>query len=305
MDQLKCMQVFTKVVELGAFVAAAEALEMSPPMASKHVKRLEDRLGVRLLNRTTRTVSTTEAGRTFYQHCQLIFGQIEEAIAEASNLQLEPKGQLKINAPLSFGRVHLSRAVAAFQGCYPQISVDLTLNDRIVDIVDEGFDVAIRIGRLADSSLIARTLAPCRMTLCAAPAYIGERGKPRTPADLKHHNCLMYEYLEQTGRWRFSHASDEIVSHVNGDFRSSYGAAIVEAAVAGRGIILEPSFMTGPYLRSGELLQLLPDYRPQSLAVHAVYSQARLLPRKVRVFIDFLAQQFGPAPYWDEGLFDD
>jgi len=303
MDQLKSMEVFVRVVETGSFIAASEALNISRPMASKHVQRLEDRLGVRLLNRTTRTVSMTEAGRSFYLRCQSIFASIDEAISEASNLQIEPRGRLRVTAPLSFGRDHITRAVAAFQATYPDISMDLTLNDRVADIVDEGFALAIRIGTLSDSSLIARRLAPCRMLVCAAPSYLAAHGIPQHPRDLAQHNCLVYAPSAFESSWEFQEEGERIRVEIAGDFRANFGEAIVAAAAAGRGVVLEPSFTVGPYIRSGDLKPILTDFPVESLGVFAVYPQARLLPQKVRVFIDHLAATFGQEPYWDENLF--
>lgn len=298
MDQLKSMQVFAKVVETGAFITAAEALGISRPMASKHVQRLEDQLGVRLLNRTTRRVSLTEAGQSFYLRCQSIFSSVDEAFSEASNLQAEPKGRLRVNAPLSFGRDYLTRAIADFQDTYKLVEIDLTLNDRMVDIVDEGYDLAIRIGKLVDSTLIARRLAPCQMLVCASPAYLEQYGTPQHPSDLKQHNCLIYTQSSFERSWTLGDTKVE----VSGDLRCNFGEALTAAAIAGRGIALEPSFTVARHIKSGNLVQLLPDHPVQSFNVYAVYPQARLLPQKVRVFIDHLVHAFGPAPYWDDDL---
>ena len=305
MDRLRSMEVFVKVVETGSFIAASEALGISRPMASKHLAELESELGVRLLDRTTRRISLTEAGRSFHLRCQTIFAEIEEAVAEAGNMQAEPRGLLRINAPLTFGKAHLARAISEFQSQYPQISVDLTLNDRVVDIVDEGFDVAIRIGVLPDSSLIARKLAPCRMIACAAPAYLEARGNPEVPQQLTEHNCLIYAYFSQQKRWIFAGPEGEINVEVHGDFRTNFGEALVEAAAAGRGIVIEPSFTVAPYLGSGELVPILGGFTPRELGVYAVYPPSRLLPQKVRAFIDHLSETFGPNPYWDHAFGDE
>ena len=302
MDRLRSMEVFVKVVETGSFIAASEAMGISRPMASKHLQELEAELGVRLLNRTTRRISLTEAGRSFHLRCQTIFAEIDEAVAEAGNMQSEPRGLLRVNAPLTFGKAHLARSLASFQDRYSEIGVDLTLNDRVVDIVDEGFDIAIRIGTLADSSLIARKLAPCRMVVCASPTYLVENGVPSIPADLAEHNCLIYAYFSQQKHWVFERDGDEVSVEVDGDFRTNFGEALVEAAVAGRGIVVEPSFTVGPYIRSGALVQLLPDCAPRELGIFAVYPPSRLLPQKVRVLIDHLIEAFGPEPYWDDNL---
>ena len=302
MDRLKSMEVFVKVVESGSFIAASEALNISRPMASKYVQRLEEELGVRLLNRTTRTVSMTEAGRSFYLRCQNIFVEIDDAVSEVSDLHVEPRGALRINGPISFGRDHLTRAVSDFQARYPDISVDLTLNDRIVDIVDEGFDLAVRVGKLRDSSMIARRLAPSRMIACAAPSYLATRGAPETPADLADHNCLIYAYSSYAGVWRFEKGISEETVSIDGDFRSNFGEAVVAAAVAGRGVILEPSFLVAARIAEGALTPILTDYQVAASDIHAVYPQSRLLPQKVRVFVDHLVDVFGPNPYWDENL---
>ncbi|MBI1391932.1 MAG: LysR family transcriptional regulator [Alphaproteobacteria bacterium] len=300
MDRLTAMEIFAKVVETGSFVAASDALGISRPMASKHVASLEETLGVRLLNRTTRRLSLTEAGRSFHLRCQNIFEEIDTAIAEAGNLQAEAKGQLRINAPLTFGRAHLTPAIASFQTEHPEITIDLTLNDRFVDLVDEGFDLAIRIGRLADSSLIARKLAPCRMMICASPDYLARHGAPAHPSELADRNCLIYAYFSQEKRWSFETPEGEISVPVQGDFRVNFGEAVVEAAVAGRGIILEPTFTLAPHLAAGRLLPILTDFRPRELTVYAVYPAARLLPKKVRAFVDHLTAVFGGEPYWDK-----
>lgn len=300
MNQLQNMRVFAKVVEAGSFIAASEALGISRPMVSKHVARLEYDLGVKLLNRTTRTTSVTEAGRAFYARCLDIFARLDEAVQEASNLRIEPKGQLRISASHSFGRQHLTRSIVNFQKAYPDIEIDLTLNDRMIDLVDEGFDLAIRIGHLADSALIARKLGNCALTLCAAPSYLETHGIPKTPKDLSDHNCLVYCYLAEGKSWAFTKDGKVHTAKVSGNFQANSGDAVVEAAVSGLGIVLEPSFLTSPYLKSGKLVQLLGDYEIPQRGIYAVYPQDRLLPQKTRVFIDFLVGQYGEQPYWDD-----
>ena len=299
MDQLKSMAVFVQVVATGSFIAASKATGTSRPMASKHVQNLEDELGVRLLNRTTRRISLTEAGRLFHLRCLKVFEEIDAAIAEAGNMQVQPKGVLRINAPVTFGKVHLVKALASFQEEYPLIDVDLTLNDRVVDIVDEGYDLAIRIGVLSDSSLVARKLAPCQMVVCASPRYLQKRASPAHPGELSEHNCLLYSYFADADRWRFRDQSETQEVQVSGDFRSNFGEAVVEAAVAGRGVVLEPSFSVAPYISSGKLVPLLTGFEPAELNIYAVYPPSRLLPAKIRVLIDHLAAAFDPDPYWD------
>jgi len=300
MDQLQSMRVFTKVVETGSFIAASEAMGISRPMASKHVARLEHTLGVKLLTRTTRTVSMTEAGRSFYGRCLNIFASIDEAVQEAGNLRVQPKGQLRVSAPHSFGHKHLARSIAGFMQAFPDIEVDLTLNDRVIDLVDEGFDLAIRIGHLSDSSLIARKLATCYLKVCASPSYIEAHGMPQTPDDLLEHNCLYYCYLVEGTRWKFRKDGQDYTVKTSGRFQANSGDAITEAAVQGLGVLLEPTFITGPHLASGALVPLLSDYEIAPRGIYAVYPQNRLLPQKVRVFIDYLAKQYGQTPYWDD-----
>jgi len=300
MDRLRSMEVFARVVSSGSFVAASEELGISRPMASKHVQELEADLGVRLLNRTTRRLSLTEAGSAFHLRCQSILADVEEAVSEAGNLQIEPSGLLRINAPLTFGRAHLARAIARFQSSHPQISVDLTLNDRVVDIVDEGYDLAIRIGNLADSSLIARKLAPCRLVLCASPSYLESHGTLAHPEDLKDHNCLIYAQSSLAKQWTFKGPGGAISVDVEGNLRTNFGEALVEAAAAGSGVVLEPSFTLAPYLASGKLMPILPEFVPEPLGIYAVYPTSRMLPQKVRAFIDHLVEVFGPEPYWDQ-----
>lgn len=300
MDQLQSMRVFSKVVETGSFIAASEAMGISRPMVSKHVARLEHNLGVSLLTRTTRTVSMTEAGRSFYGRCLDIFARIDEAVQEAGNLRVQPKGQLRINAPHSFGQKHLARSIASFMQDYPDIEVDLTLNDRVIDLVDEGFDLAIRIGHLSDSSLIARRLATCDFKVCAAPSYIEAHGMPEKPDDLSKHNCLFYSYLKEGTRWQFHKDGQDYAVKTSGHFKANSGDAITEAAVQGLGILLEPTFITGPHLKAGALIPLLNGYDIAPRGIYAVYPENRLLPQKVRVFIDFLVKQYGQRPYWDD-----
>ncbi len=297
MRQLHSMRVFAKVVETGSFIAASEAMGISRPMASKLVAQLEHSLGVKLLTRTTRTLSMTEAGRSFYTRCIDIFERLDEAVQEAGNLRIEPKGQLRISAPHSFGRKHLARTIARFQQAYPDIDIDLTLNDRVIDLVDEGFDLAIRIGHLADSNLIARKLSDCELKVCASPSYLEANGIPKTPSELQQHNCLVYCLLAEGNNWHFTKDDKNYIYKISGNFQANSGDAVVEAAVAGLGIIMEPDFITFQYLQSGALIPLLADYKITPRGIYAVYPQDRLLPQKTRVFIDFLVKDYSNTPY--------
>jgi DNA-binding transcriptional LysR family regulator len=303
MDRLEGMEVFARVVEAESFSAAARDLGLSKSAVSKQVSRLEDRLGVRLLNRTTRRLSLTEAGAAFYQGCQRAVAEAEAAEQAITHLAAAPRGTLKVNAPMSFGVCHLTPALSDFVARYPELTVDMALNDRMVDLVEEGFDVGIRIAVLRDSSLIARRLAPLRRVLCAAPGYLAARGMPLALDDLYAHHCLLYSYQVAGDHWGFSGPGGERRLKVRGRLRVNNGDALLEAALAGLGIAFLPSFICGEALRAGRLVHLLPEWSaPDDAAIHAVYPAGRNLLPKVRVFVDFLAERFGGTPYWDRGL---
>ena len=301
MQNLTDIAVFVKVVELSSFTAAAEALESSQPVVSKAVTRLEERLGARLLNRTTRRLSLTEAGSELYRRSVRALEEIENAELEVARFQTEPRGTLRVSAPMSFSILHLGSAIPRFLDRYPGVAVELIHDDRQVDLVDEGYDVAIRIGRLQDSNLVARRITPCRQVMCAAPAYLAKRGAPERPEDLLEHNCIVYTLLSTPREWRLTDAAGE--SHsvpVNGSLHSNNGLVNRAAAIAGAGIVLLPTFYVCDQLRSGELKPVLCSFRPQDLAVYAVYPERRNLTPKVRAFVDFLAETFGPTPPWEK-----
>lgn len=302
MDRLNAMTLFVRVVERGSFTAAAEDLRLSRAMASKHVRDLEEALGVRLLNRTTRRLSVTEAGRVYFERCAQILSDIAEAEQMVGDMQARPQGRLRLNAPMSFGTLHLAPAVADFTAEFDSVTVDMTLSDRIVDLIEEGFDLAVRIGRLASSSLIARKLAPCRLVVCAAPGYLARHGTPQRPEDLAAHDCLGYTYAALRDEWRFGGADREISVRIAGTMQANNGDALRAAALRGRGIILQPTFIVGHDLCSGALVRLLPDFPVEDLAIYAVYPPGRHLSAKVRSFVDFLAARFGDRPEWDAWL---
>lgn len=297
MDRIDAMRAFVAVVTEGSFSNAASALQLSPQLVSKYVSKLEEQLDVRLLHRTTRKVSLTEAGTHYYQHAQQILLSIDEMDSQLGGLQQNPKGTLRISAPVSFALKHMAKLVAEFQLRYPLVNVDLQLNDRKVDIVDEGFDVAIRIGQLKTSSLIAKHIAPIRVILCASPDYLKQYGRPIKPEDLKTHRYLHYSYMEIDGkdevfRWLRTQNTGSVLRSNNGD-------VLVEAAIAGAGIVLQPTFIASKALQSGELIQVLPDFEPDPIGLYAVYANRKLLPNKVRCFIDFMEGYYGSPPYWD------
>ena len=257
-DQLRSMEVFARVVSAGSFSAAGRALDMSQTMVTKHVAALERRLGVQLLRRTTQRVTPTEAGQRFAQSAERILEEIREAEALAAAETVEPQGTLRISAPLSFGLREFSRVVPAYLARHDKVRLDVDFNDRLVDILSEGFDMAIRIGRLKDSSLTARRLAPCNILVCAAPSYIERHGAPRSVAQLANHNCLGYTLstVTRAGLWTFGD-DGEVSVKVSGNLTASSGDALVLAAIAGLGLVYEPSFIVGDAVRKGQLLSLI------------------------------------------------
>jgi DNA-binding transcriptional LysR family regulator len=302
MARLDEMEIFAEVVESGGFSAAARRLGLSKSAMSKQVGRLEDRLGVRLLNRTTRRLSLTEAGATFYAACRRVLEEAETAERAVSSLSAAPRGVLKLNAPMSFGFLHLSGAIPAFHDRFPQITIEAVMNDRFVDLIDEGYDVALRIGDLRDSSLVARRLAPCRAVLCASPAYLDRRGRPARPEELAGHDCLLYANTANPREWSLNGPRGREAVAVAGPLLANNGDLLCTAALGGMGITKLPTFIVGPCLRDGRLEIVLPDYPVPEQGIHAVYPHSRNLSQKVRVFVDFLAGRFGPEPYWDAGL---
>lgn len=304
MDRLGAMAVFAQVVEAEGFSAAARQLGVAKSSVSKQVSRLEDELGVRLLNRTTRRLSLTEAGRTFFQGCQRVVAEASAAESAVTHLGAAPRGRLNVGAPMSFGLRHISPVLPLLLGRCPELTVDLALNDRFVDLVEEGFDVGVRIAHLKDSSLVARRLAPSRNVLCAAPEYLAAHGMPRTVEDLTAHECLLYSYQASGGKWRFVGPGGRREMRVRGRLRANSGESLLAAALAGYGIVRLPTFICGDALRDGRLIRLLPEWGdPQETAINAIYPASRNLSPKVRVFIDFLVEQFGgEVPYWDRDL---
>jgi len=294
------MAVFTKVVATGSFSAAARELRVSQASVTKQIKELEGWLGARLLNRTTRRLSLTEVGAGFYERSTRILEAVAEARSAAGALQTAPRGRLRINAPVSFGLLHLAPAVTEFLNVYPDVSIEMLVNDRVVDLLEGEFDVGVRIGRLGDSSLIARRIAPVRLVICAAPEYLARHAVPQTPEDLASHNCLEYTYFESRGEWHLRDPTGaDIVVPVSGRYLANNADVLRSTALAGGGIILVPTFLIGDDLRAGRLVRLLSNYPPPEQALHALYPPGRHLSAKVRTFVDFLVVRFGGAPAWD------
>ncbi|MBI1208039.1 MAG: LysR family transcriptional regulator [Azospirillum sp.] len=302
MSRFDDMIAFLRVVEAGSFTGAAERLGISKSAVSRRMTELEDRLGTRLLNRTTRRLSVTEAGRAFYQRCVGIAADLDDAERAAADLDRAPRGLLRIAAPLSFGVRHLAPALPEFLANHPALTIETDLSDRITDLVEEGFDVAIRIARLRDSSMIARRLAPCRLAVAASPAYLERFGRPRDPDALAEHNCLIYTNSPLSDQWQFEFDGTAQTVRVTGNLRANNGDILAKAAIAGLGITILPTFLLGEALNDGRLICLFADRLRPQLAVYAVYPPGRHLSSKVRVLIDFLAARFGPQPPWDDAL---
>ena len=300
MNRLSAIESFVKVAELKSFSEAAVRLNTSKSVVSRHVTALEAQLGLRLFHRTTRSLTLTEAGRGYFERVSQILVDLEAADQSVSHLQVVPRGRLKVSAPMSFGFLHLAPALPDFLAAYPELDVDVIMSDRFVDLVEDGFDVAVRIGALSDSSLIAKKLAPIRRVICASPQYIAAHGTPKTPKDLRDHQCLCNSGQSSGQEWRFNMPDGKrVMVAVTGRMTMNNGDALRVAALNHLGLIDIPTFIVGRDLQAGALISVLEEYLPQTLALHAVYSHARHLSPKVRAFIDFLASRFGPRPYWD------
>jgi DNA-binding transcriptional LysR family regulator len=283
------MRAFVAVVDTGSFAAAAERLELSRARLTKMIQDLEEHLGTRLINRTTRRLNLTEAGGAYHERCAAILADVAEAEEVASHLTALPRGTLKLTVPVSFGILKIAPLLGGFLERHPEVSVDMTLNDRKVDLIDEGFDLAIRVGALAESGLIARRLATDHIVICAAPAYLKRHGTPRTPQDLARHACLSYTYATTGDEWRFTGPAGEVSVRIRGPLRANNGDTLRLAALSGAGIIRQPTFLVQQDLDSGRLVRLLEDYRSSELGIYAVYPTRRFLSAKVSAFIDYLS----------------
>ncbi len=302
MSRLEDMSLFVRVVEAGSFTAAAQRAGLSKSLLSRRIAGLEDRLSARLLNRSTRRLSVTETGNAFYERCRRILAEVEEAETLAASLDAEPRGTLRLAAPMSLGMAHLSPAMAAFMAEHRDLVVELDLNDRIIDLASEGHDLAIRIGRLPDSSLIARKLAPCRFVVCASPAYLALHGVPQTPADLVQHRLLIYSNRSIADQWRFVGGEERLAARFTQRLAANNGEVLCAAAEAGLGLTVLPTFIVGPAIARGALQIVLRDHPLEEAAIYTVYLPNRHLSAKVRRLVEFLANRFGGTPYWDAAL---
>jgi DNA-binding transcriptional LysR family regulator len=301
MDRLTAIKVFVNVVETGSFSAASERMGLSRAATSKQVSQLESHLGGRLLNRTTRRVSLTESGRLYFERCREILHNLEEADGAVTGLSQEPRGTLRISVPTNFASLHLVPLVAQFTKDFPEVKVEMMCSDRMVDLVDEGYDLAIRITNHVDPNLIARRLARCRHVVVAAPDYLENAPDLKTPEDLKQHDCLMYAHTTG-GVWPFSRDGVDYSVKVDHVFKSNNPDVLVEAAAAGMGVAMMPTFMASDAIRRGAMKPVLEDYDALEVQVYVVYASRQFLPAKIRVFIDYLKDRISDPPYWDYAL---
>lgn len=299
MDRLGDLDIFSRVATTGSMSQAARDLGMSPPVISKRIKRLEERLGTRLLQRTTRQIALTDAGRGFHERVLAILASVEEAENWVAQRAMLARGPLRISAPTTFGRLHVAPHLVRFMERYPEISLDLSLSDSFVDVVGDGFDVALRIADLADTSLVARRLAPNHRVLCATPDYLEKHGAPASLPDLTRHRLLVHN----ADHWRLEGPEGVVTVPVASAIATNSSEVIREAVIAGLGIALRSTWDVGPELRSNKLKIVLPRYRASHrVGIYAVYPSRRHLPQRTRVFIDFLLELYGPVPSWDQGL---
>lgn len=300
MDRFADMQMFVRVVEAGSISGAAARLDIAKSAVSRRLAELEGRLGAQLLHRTTRRLNLTDSGRAFLERAQTILADLDEAEAAVSQAHTALKGRLRVALPLSFGLLHLAPLIEEFMALHPDVEFDLDFNDRQIDLMQEGFDLAIRIANLPDSSLIARRLAPIRHVLSASPAYLARHGTPTSAQDLKNHRCLAYSNLANLGVWHYR-TPDGIAGSVQVPvkLKANNGDFLCQAALAGHGLILHPTFYLRAALQSGALVAVLTDIAWPELNAYAVYPPTRHLSSRVRALVDFLAARFAGEPEWE------
>lgn len=301
MNNLDDLMLFVNVVDANSFSKAAKQVGVTKSLVSKHINKLETQLGARLLNRSTRKLSLTEAGTLLYQHCKRIQQDIDTALLAVSYTQDQPRGKLRINAPLSFGHLHLIPATTDFMQNYPEIQIELLLGSQYANLIETGLDLAIQIKDLPDSRLIAKKLAVRSTQVCGSPEYFAKHGYPTRPEDLEAHNCLVYRTQGQTSdEWRFSVDGLDKIIKVTGNFEVNSSLGLARAAAAGTGLAKLPGYMISDDIHQGRLETVLNDYCPRDIGIYAVYPQNRLIAPKVKVFIDFLAERFANENYWNE-----
>lgn len=294
MDSIVSMRVFVRVAELGGFAQAAREFDLSPSMVAKHILALETRLGARLLNRTTRKQSLTEVGKLYLERSKTVLAEFDSAEASAIELRATPRGLLRVTAPVVFGSCGLAPLLPKFMAQYPEVRIDLALHDRVVDLVEEGFDVALRSGQLADSGLVARPLAPLQTILCAAPDYLKRRGTPKRVANLAQHDCPGFSYLTHRDRWRLIGPEGEETVKLDCRLNINNGEALRQAALAGAGIVMQSALLLASDLRSGALVRVLPRHAPPPRPAHLLYLPDRRPTPKLQRFVEFVLQHLGP-----------
>ncbi len=303
MDKFADLEAFAAVVESGTFSAAGERLGIAKSVVSRRISQLESRLGSRLMNRTTRRLALTDAGKHFYQRAVQILADLDDAEQSVTEETAELRGSIKLAAPLSFGLSHLSKILADFLTEHPAIEINLDLNDRHINLVEDGFDMAVRIAELKDSTLVARRLGIARHVTCASPAYLQKYGVPENPEQLHQHIGLQYSNVSYRQQWCYETPEGKtIFAQPQIRIRSNNGEALAEAAMAGLGITTGPTFILGQHIREKHLLVLMKEYQRPATGIHAVYPPGRLMPKRIQAFSDFLAGRLGDCPYWDEGL---
>lgn len=298
MDIFTTMKVYCSVVENDSLADAARKMNVSPSVVSKHLSALEDHLGVRLLNRTTRRISITEEGTAYYERCKQIITDVAEAEIEVSSAHTAPRGLLKITAPVTFAHRHLTPHLPKFLDMFPEVEVQVQVNDRVVDLVDEGIDLAIRISQLKDSSLIARRLAPNRRYIAATPEYLERNGTPKSVDDLKDHRLITWPPGNPLNDWHFLIDGVDRIIKVKGAIAVNEGDAILTTLLAGGGLGMTQEFLAGPFVKEKKLVPLLEEIVREDNPIYAVYPSSRHLSPKVRAFVDFLVKTYGPKPYW-------
>lgn len=300
MDRATEMMLFARVVEEGSFSAAARTMDLTPSAVSKQIAKLEQRLGARLLNRTTRRLHLTEAGQHFYEYCARIGADIEAAEAEVSAYQQQVRGTLRLTGTIAFTRYHIVPLLGGFLAQHPQLNIQLQLTDRPVDLIGEGWDVGIRLSeQVKDPSLVARRLAVNSRIICAAPSYLARHGVPKTPKDLLDHNCLTVYTVSRFNDWEFDNAEGSEVLHVRGNLEMNTADALLEAMLSGAGLARVSAWLATPYLRDGRLVQVLPDYAHERSAFYVMYPSRQHLSSKVRTFVDHVVDAFSPTPPWE------
>lgn len=300
LDRLLAMTVFAKVVEHGSFARAAERMDISTSAVSRHVAELEAHLDTRLLNRTTRRISLTESGQAFYERTLQLLADLDEAEAVASSSTATPRGTIRLTCSINFGVRHLAPAIGCFQARHPQVLFDVAVSDRFVDLVEEGMDLAIRIGDIGNPNLIARKIGDMQLISCASAAYLKAHGTPRRPEDLAGHNCLTYEYAPVRYQWLFREKDgSDVKVRVAGSVHGNNGEMLAAIAVEGVGIAFEPDFIVNPFIKAGKLAPILKNFRPAPSPIYAIYPSRRHLSAKVRTFVNFLTERFSAKQDWD------